>query len=169
MAMTANRIKLMNLWQTIEDLREPGDYERNSHLGVHLALHLRPLAGGTARVEHDLGVLAGVDHETDNPFGVPEHGSAQQRLAKVDRVFVFRGDNSGVSLYMLLSGRSQSTRKEFLGSAHSLALRRWVNSGQALRDLRFVSPSKFFVSTKATFSSSEVAQMMMSAGIGSSS
>ena len=60
-----------------------------------MTLHLRSLAGGTARVEHDLGVPAGVDHKADNPFGVSEHGSAQQCLAKVDRVFVIGHDHGG--------------------------------------------------------------------------
>ena len=81
-----------------QDYLDPVAHEKNLHLGVHLTLHLRPLARGTARVEHDLGVLAGVYHETDNPFGMPEHSSAQQCLAKIDRVFVVSGDNSGSEL-----------------------------------------------------------------------
>ena len=73
-------------------------YGNDSHLGIHLTLHLGSLAGGATRVEYDLGVLAGVNHKTDYPFSVPEHGSTQQRLAKVDRVFVIGHDDCGSEL-----------------------------------------------------------------------
>ena len=52
-----------------------------------MALNFGTLAGGATRVENDLGVLTGVDYEADNPFGVAEDGSAQQRLVNVDWVF----------------------------------------------------------------------------------
>lgn len=68
-----------------------------------MSFHLRPLAGSTARVKNDLGVLAGVDYEADNPFGVPEHSSTQQRLCKVDREFVIGcGDGSSELVHVVI-------------------------------------------------------------------
>lgn len=75
---------------------------------------------------------------------------------------------AAVNLYMFGSGRSHSTANAWPRSAAAAALRICVSAGAALRDLRFVSPSKFFVSTYATFSSSLVAQIKTSAGICSS-
>ena len=84
-------------------LRTPSCFGKHSHLGVHLALYLRALAGGTAGVENDLGVLTGVDYEADNPSGVPEHRSAQQRLVKVDGVFSFgREDGGGEFVHVVI-------------------------------------------------------------------
>lgn len=67
------------------------------------------------------------------------------------------------SVYMLTSGLSHDTIQSGLAT-QSTAVRKWVNPGRAFRDLRLVSPSRFFVSTNATFSSSEVEQMRISAG-----
>lgn len=72
---------------------------------------------------------------------------------------------AALSLCMNGSGLSQSISKALLGFAQSAAVRIWVSTETAFLDLRFVSPSRFFVSTNATFSSSLVAQIMISAGI----
>lgn len=79
-------------------------------------------------------------------------------------VFDLFKSRAAFSLYMFTSGLSQSNLKVFAMFAQSAAVRRCVSDGTALRDFKLVSPSRFFVSTKATFSSSEVAQMSISAG-----
>ena len=72
-----------------------------------------------------------------------------------------------LSLYMLVSGRSHWIWNELSEFAQACASRNVLRDKTAWRDFRFVSPSRFIVSTKATSSSSDVAQMRISAGIDS--
>jgi len=94
----------MKLGESIRGLACAKLLQNDSHLGVHLSLHPRPLAGSTTRVEHDLGVLAGVDYKADNPFGVPKHSSAQQCLSKVNREFLIRCGDGGRELIHVVIG-----------------------------------------------------------------
>ena len=70
-----------------------------------MSLHLRPLAGSTARVKHDLGVLTGVDYKADNPFGVPEHSPTQQRLPNGS------GDGGGELIHVVIGSPAVDTEK----------------------------------------------------------
>lgn len=50
----------------------------NSHHGVHLPLDLATLTRRSARVEHNLGILAGHGNASDDPVGVPHNGSTKK-------------------------------------------------------------------------------------------
>lgn len=69
---------------------------KDSHLRVHLPLHLTPLTGSSSRVHDDLAIGSSEDDDSDDPGRVSKDASSKESRLEVDGVsMLFSGSSFG--------------------------------------------------------------------------
>ena len=75
------------------------------HLRIHLSFDPTALTRGRARIEDDLGVLAGEENDTDDPASITQDRTPEKDHVRIHRVLrAVRRDHSGIHLVQIRVG-----------------------------------------------------------------